>query len=404
MNTDLQTAIEAIRRGDAATGKELLLEILREDPSDDRAWLWMSSVVETDDMRRECLEEALKHNPDNRMARRGLEKLQRNGQQSSKPVDQRVNSFSSLSLESRETIEYLYKRLMIEKNYIVTIPDEFADIPVLNPANFLAPIPVIEVPELLPLQAYFDLIVTRQTSARFDMICLKVCRNKGEPPPVTQAEIVKAGQACLKYSNVVAYGQVMPVLVQVWELYERAFTAEDAQRLKALKRIPGRKKVGIQAYAMDKLANRVVYSTTLLKSGGNSRLINRLLKEQHTFSEEKLLTQLLNSRIEMLPILAGIVIGVALALGLRLAAAALGWRYDLFFDVLVVFLVAPIAVYLPKFKQYAHWQGSLAAAGYGVVLYGLLVLLFNQEPTIWYPILIAIFALWGRFVGVTVDP
>lgn len=71
----LQEAVGRIREGDRAGGRQLLVEILSEEPDNDDAWLWMAAVVEGEDLQRECLEEALKHNPRNDRARRALQKL-----------------------------------------------------------------------------------------------------------------------------------------------------------------------------------------------------------------------------------------------------------------------------------------------------------------------------------------
>lgn len=73
--SDLQRAIAAVRSGDKATGKRLLVQVLKEEPRNQAAWLWMSAVVETDNERRHCLERVLAINPNNETARQGLEAL-----------------------------------------------------------------------------------------------------------------------------------------------------------------------------------------------------------------------------------------------------------------------------------------------------------------------------------------
>jgi Tfp pilus assembly protein PilF len=52
----LQSAIASIRSGDTETGKLLLSEVIRNDPRNETAWLWMSSVIDTHEHRRFCLE------------------------------------------------------------------------------------------------------------------------------------------------------------------------------------------------------------------------------------------------------------------------------------------------------------------------------------------------------------
>lgn len=68
-------AMVAIKAGDLEGGRKLLESVLELDPDHEKAWLWMSAAVKTDDERRHCLEEVLRINPDNSQAIRGLEKL-----------------------------------------------------------------------------------------------------------------------------------------------------------------------------------------------------------------------------------------------------------------------------------------------------------------------------------------
>src|SRR5215470_12061485 len=71
----LTQAVDALRAGDKARARDLLGQAIRLNPADDRAWLWLSGAVETDDERRRCLERALQLNPRNEAARRGLAAL-----------------------------------------------------------------------------------------------------------------------------------------------------------------------------------------------------------------------------------------------------------------------------------------------------------------------------------------
>jgi hypothetical protein len=71
----LRRAIAAIKAGDKAAGRRLLAEVIRSDPRNEAAWLWMSAVLDSDEQRRTCLERVLAINPDNPTARRGLARL-----------------------------------------------------------------------------------------------------------------------------------------------------------------------------------------------------------------------------------------------------------------------------------------------------------------------------------------
>ncbi|HLF26560.1 MAG TPA: hypothetical protein VJG32_09495 [Anaerolineae bacterium] len=75
-STSLEQAITAIKAGDKQNGRWFLAQALQTDPGDDKIWIWMSAVVDSDAQRRECLERALSINPHNDLARRGLSKLQ----------------------------------------------------------------------------------------------------------------------------------------------------------------------------------------------------------------------------------------------------------------------------------------------------------------------------------------
>ena len=70
-----QQAIEAINTGHAETGKRLLVSILKDDPCNELAWLWLSGVYVAPEQRRICLEHVLDINPNNAAALRGLANL-----------------------------------------------------------------------------------------------------------------------------------------------------------------------------------------------------------------------------------------------------------------------------------------------------------------------------------------
>lgn len=73
--TMLDDAIEAIRGGDKQEGRRILEQILETEEDNEEVWLWLSSVVDTDEDREICLENVLALNPDNIVAQKGLEAL-----------------------------------------------------------------------------------------------------------------------------------------------------------------------------------------------------------------------------------------------------------------------------------------------------------------------------------------
>jgi len=65
-------AVSAVQKGDKIRARDLLTRLIRMDSSNSEYWIWMSAVVETTRERQFCLQEALKHDPANQAARRGL--------------------------------------------------------------------------------------------------------------------------------------------------------------------------------------------------------------------------------------------------------------------------------------------------------------------------------------------
>src|SRR5215510_703211 len=75
MAASLELAISAIRSGRKEEGRQLLNLLIQQNPNNEMAWVWMSSVVETDEQRARCLYHALAINPSSQLARRGLQVL-----------------------------------------------------------------------------------------------------------------------------------------------------------------------------------------------------------------------------------------------------------------------------------------------------------------------------------------
>ena len=71
----LNRAIIAAKAGRNAEARQLLEAVLDADERNERAWLWLSGAVDSDEERTICLENVLSINPDNQAARRGLAML-----------------------------------------------------------------------------------------------------------------------------------------------------------------------------------------------------------------------------------------------------------------------------------------------------------------------------------------
>ncbi len=71
----LKTAVQAAKAGDREKAHQLLLQIVEQDETNETAWLWLSGTVQTREDRQICLENVLAINPNNEIAKKGLQKL-----------------------------------------------------------------------------------------------------------------------------------------------------------------------------------------------------------------------------------------------------------------------------------------------------------------------------------------
>jgi thioredoxin-like negative regulator of GroEL len=73
--TKLQDAILLLKAGNKIQARQLLAEVLREDPAQAEAWIGLSFCVDTSEQRRDCLARALAINPDNQYAKSAFARL-----------------------------------------------------------------------------------------------------------------------------------------------------------------------------------------------------------------------------------------------------------------------------------------------------------------------------------------
>lgn len=90
INSLLQSGIGAAKGGNRSEAREIFLAIVEEDQDNEQAWLWLSSVVDSDEDRRISLENVLVINPENSAAKRGLEQLVPVNPQETSQVDEVV--------------------------------------------------------------------------------------------------------------------------------------------------------------------------------------------------------------------------------------------------------------------------------------------------------------------------
>ncbi|MBE0669343.1 MAG: tetratricopeptide repeat protein [Anaerolineales bacterium] len=71
-DTIFQDAVEALRRGDKPRAKELFTLLLKTNQTNPTYWIWLSAAVDNSKERIYCLQTALKLDPENGTAKRGL--------------------------------------------------------------------------------------------------------------------------------------------------------------------------------------------------------------------------------------------------------------------------------------------------------------------------------------------
>jgi hypothetical protein len=73
----LKRGIAALKAGQKEQARNLLLEVVEHDESNEMAWLWLSGAADSDEERYDCLANVLAINPGNGIAQRGIEALLR---------------------------------------------------------------------------------------------------------------------------------------------------------------------------------------------------------------------------------------------------------------------------------------------------------------------------------------
>ena len=107
-----KAALEAIDLGQTARARDLFTRLLRSDSSKAEYWLWMSTLVDTSQERIYCLESALRVDPDNEAAKRGLVILgARQADKNITPVPTNSPQLGKGHRESRRAVKSLIHRL-----------------------------------------------------------------------------------------------------------------------------------------------------------------------------------------------------------------------------------------------------------------------------------------------------
>lgn len=96
-NQRLQNAILRVKAGEKEAGGKLLSDLLKENPKNELAWLWISTTVDDLAKKEYCLKKVLQINPENETAIKSLRKLR------SIPTTQPRSGSSSDSRQNAKT-------------------------------------------------------------------------------------------------------------------------------------------------------------------------------------------------------------------------------------------------------------------------------------------------------------
>lgn len=69
--------MQALKSGEQTRAQSILAELLANEPNNDQAWLWLAVSIDDREKKRYCLNRALSIRPDNELARRALDRLDR---------------------------------------------------------------------------------------------------------------------------------------------------------------------------------------------------------------------------------------------------------------------------------------------------------------------------------------
>lgn len=106
MTSPLQHAIATIQAGDYSTGHQLLKHVVSNEPRSEQAWFWMSSVIDSVDHRRQCMEQVLAINPGNKLAQRALHMLLTNWSSSLMIQEDEVRTQQQRLATDKATLDY----------------------------------------------------------------------------------------------------------------------------------------------------------------------------------------------------------------------------------------------------------------------------------------------------------
>lgn len=283
---------------------------------------------------------------------------------------------------------YMAKRYILEKNYTLLVSreeKEQSDASGEGAEPLFSSLPFENFPELMPLKAYFEMILVRSDGMWFYVLCLKKNDgNSGISPELTLEKLTEIGRNCLKYTGKMNHTK-LPVFLEIWEVFNGQFPSGDFSHLKNLRKTAfgsgEEEKVSIRCRAIDFKTGRVWSNYFILTRWLTDLDVKRLIRE-HNMSDKVLYEEMKKSQIKIIPVIIGVLLSLVCAYTVRYFFAKWGVENGKAYsavDVCSSLIGIAIAVAVRKFRFNSMWQGLLAGGVYSVALYGGFILM-GAEP------------------------
>ncbi len=75
-NANVQMGIDFFKSGNKPRALQIFLEVLKKEPKNEIAWLWLATCVEKPEQKRDCFHKILAINPNNTYAQKALAELE----------------------------------------------------------------------------------------------------------------------------------------------------------------------------------------------------------------------------------------------------------------------------------------------------------------------------------------
>ncbi len=87
-NANIQTGIQHFKSGNKTDALQIFLQVLKQEPNNEVAWLWLAACVDKPEQKRDCFYKVLAINPKNTNAQKALAELELQSMPDTKPIPQ----------------------------------------------------------------------------------------------------------------------------------------------------------------------------------------------------------------------------------------------------------------------------------------------------------------------------